>query len=259
MLRGLVVPLLVVVFLVTSCSNVAQETVNGSGKMETRDFNLSGFSGIQAATGFIVQMSQGNSYKVLVTADDNLWDKLDISQSGGTLHLQSKPGITIRNATLKAIVTLPSLKKIDLSGAAKGTAGGFNSGNSLVITLSGAGTLNLDGGKFGSTKIDISGASTLSGNTNIDEATFSVSGAGKVNISGTGGSATIDASGGGQLILDQFKVQKVSVTLSGGSQARVNCQNITQANLSGSSYLYYVDNPTLGKIQTSGGSVINKE
>lgn len=252
---------LAVVMLATAvgCENVVPTTVTGSGRPEMRDFNLSGFSSIQAAAAFKVQVNRADSYKVQVTADDNLWDVLDISLSGNTLHLRTKSGVSIRNTTLTAVVTMPSLRVLDLSGATQANANGFVSGNDLTAIISGASTLATENVKFGSAVFDISGAGKVSGSATIREGKFTVSGAGTVNLSGSGESASIEASGGSRVTLDRFEVQKVRVTLSGGSEARVNSQNITMADLSGASHLYYVDSPTLGTIQTSGGSSLGQE
>jgi hypothetical protein len=257
--RKLLVLLLVLFLLASSCGNIIPETVSGSGKTETRNFDLSGFSGIQAGAAFVIRVDREASYKVQITADDNLWDKLDISRSGSTLHLQTKRAVNVNNASLTAIVTLPSLNNLDLSGAARGTVRGFSSNGNLSIKVSGAGDLNIDNLNYDSAAADISGGGSFSGSAALTDAKFTISGAGRVNLSGSGTSATINASGGAQIILDQFKLQKVSAVLSGASEARVNTQTITTADLSGASRLYYVDSPALGKIQTSGGSTIGQE
>jgi hypothetical protein len=259
-LRAWLPTLLVVLMVSAGCGTVIPERiVNGSGKAETKDFSLAGFSGIQAAAGFSLQVSQSDAYKVTVTADDNLWPDLDVSVSGGSLHLQSKPGVNFRNTTLKAVVTMPALKAVDFSGAASAAVSGFQSADGLTGKLSGAARMSLDNVKCGPMACDISGAGALSGNAAAADVKFTVSGAGRVTLSGSGTTASIDASGASRVTLDQFSLQKVSVVLSGASEARVNAQNITSADVSGVSHLYYTGSPTLGKINTSGGSTVGKE
>jgi hypothetical protein len=238
---------------------VSERIVSGSGKTETRDFALAGFSGVQAAAAFSVQVSQADAYKVTVTADDNLWADLDVSVSGGSLHLQSKPGVSFRNTTLKAVVTMPALRSLDFSGAALGAVKGFKGDSQLTVRLSGAGTMNLDGITAGSTAFDISGAGSVTGSATTGDVKFTVSGAGRVTLSGSGTTASIEASGASRVTLDQFSLQKVSAVVSGASEARVNAQNISSADISGASHLYYIGSPTLGKINTTGGSSVSKE
>ena len=65
-------------------------------------------------------------------------------------------------------------------------------------------------------------------------------------------------SGGATLHLPDFKVNNANVNLSGGSQATINLDGRLDANLSGGARLFYVGNPTLGTINTSGGASISK-
>ena len=251
--------LCILLFSAAGCNPLTQKFVTGSGNTEAREFSLTGFTGIQAAVGFVVQASKSSSYRVQLTADDNLWEYLDVSVSGGTLHLQSKPGVNILNAHLQAVVTLPSLKNLDFSGAASGNLKDFNSTDSLRVKISGAGMITMDNVKFGSTTFDISGAGELSGTAATSDIKFTVSGAGRVTLSGSGTQAAIEASGASRLSLGQFDVQTLTVTLSGASEAHVNAHSISRANISGASFLYYADSPTLGNMQTTGGSSIIKE
>ncbi len=261
MMRRWLILLLAIAILSAAlgCNTIVSTTVTGSGTPETRNFNLTGFSGIQAAASFTVQVNRADSYKVQVTADNNLWDALDISVSGNNLHLQTKSGTSVSNSKLSAVVTMPSLKTLDLSGSTRANAAGFVSGDDLTATISGASTLAIDNDKFGSTAFNISGAGQVSGSATLAESKFTVSGGGTINLNGSGDSATIEVSGGSHVILNRFELQTVSVNLSGGSEARVNSKDITAGELSGGSHLYYVDNPTLGNIQTTGGSSIGKE
>ena len=78
---------------------------------------------------------------------------------------------------------------------------------------------------------------------------------------GMGGAARdlmISTSGGSQLDLSGFHVANANVDMSGGSQATVNLDGGLDATLSGGSRLFYVGNPTMGDINTSGGSIISR-
>lgn len=256
-----VVPVLAAAILpvLAGCDGNFPSIVSGSGKVETRDFDLSEFTGIRAASAFTVQIDRGETYKVQVTADDNLWNELDISTSQNVLTIRTKPGVTVKNATLSAAVTLPALDSLDLSGAVKATVSPFSSENHFTCAVSGASTLNLEDMKSGTTAFDVSGASTVTGGGTITEVSFVVTGASKVTLAGSGTSATIDASGASSVALARLGLESVSLRLSGASNSSVNTRTITQADLSGASRLSYAGNPAMGNIQTSGGSTIGKE
>jgi hypothetical protein len=233
--------------------------VTGSGQAETKDFDLSGFTGIQASHAFTILVNQADSFKVQVTADDNLWNSLDIGISENTLHLRTKPGVNITSSLLKAIITLPAISILDISGASNVTVSDFRSDNRLTFNLSGGSNVKSDNLKSGITTFDLSGASTATGSIDTSTVKFIARGGSRVDLSGSGTDATIDASGFSRITLEQFQLRNTTVILSEGSEARVNTQNIPSADLSGVSNLYYTGSPTIGYVQTSGGSAIHQQ
>ncbi len=244
----------VLLAVVTGCGIAPGTTVTGSGIPETRSFALSGFTGIQAAAAFAVRASRADSYSVQITADNNLWDSLDIRVSGNALYLRTRPGASIRNSTLGAAITCPAISNVSLSGAARCTLSGFNSNSNTVFNLSGASTAEFENVRCGNTTFDLSGASGVTGRITTADCKFTMSGASTAGLSGAGSTASIDASGASQANLSQFLLQTATITLSGASLAMVNCQKITSADLTGGSMCYYADSPTMGNIKTSGGS-----
>lgn len=234
-------------------------TVTGSGVAESRDFDLSGFSAVQGEAAFEIQLIRADSYSVRVTADDNLWNVLDIKVTDSTLHLGFKSGVAALNTTLKASVTMPGLSTLDLSGASRATVSGFSSGNNVKLTLSGASQIDIQDIETGDVSFDISGAGNVTGSMTFAQGQFVVSGGGMVNLGGSGTSAAINASGGSTVDLDQLAVQSARATGSGGATIRVNAQNITRADLSGGARLFYVGDPVISNVSTSGGAVISPE
>ncbi len=69
----------------------------------------------------------------------------------------------------------------------------------------------------------------------------------------------MDASGGSTLDLENFPVHDASIGFSGGSSGTIRLDGTLDADLSGGSRLFYVGSPTLGDIDTSGGSGLQKK
>ena len=193
--------------------------VVGSGNIITKEDQFSDFTEVDAGSGFTVEISESGSYDVLVTADDNVMEYVEVSKSGGTLNVGVRWGISFRSVTLEIRITMPEINKIELSGGVQGKIEDFTSTNQLSI--------------------DLSGGSQLTGQ-------------------GSTGELTVDASGGAQLHFADYLVRDAEIELSGGSQATINLDGILNADLSGGSQLYYYGNPTLGEIETSSGSQITK-
>jgi hypothetical protein len=209
--------------------------VAGSGRAETRSFDLAGFNRVEGANAFQMSIQQGDEFSVKVTADDNLWDRLDISQSGQTLRVGLKPGMFVTRAQLQANVTMPALTGLGLSGAAHATLRGFRD-PAPQLSLSASGASQIDGEmNGGATTIDLSGAS-------------------RIVPQGASQSVLVSASGASTADLTNFPVDRADVRLSGASNATVPVKSSLDYDLSGASNLTYTGSPTVGRSQTSGAS-----
>jgi len=194
--------------------------VVGSGNLVTEEKLFSDFTSVDAGSGFNVEISESNSYSVFVTADDNVMDNIHVSKLGDTLNVRVNWGVSLSSVTLKVRITMPELLRLELSGGARGIIEEISSADSVSFNLS--------------------GGSQLVGH-------------------GEAGNLEIDLSSGSRLDFTDFKSQNVNIELSGGSQATINMDGTLDADLSGGSQLYYIGDPTLGDIETSGGSSINKK
>ena len=194
--------------------------VVGSGNLITKEEQFNDFTVVDAGSGFNVEISNSSFYSVIVTADDNVMEHIEVSKSGDTLKVGVNWGTSLRSTTLKIHITMPAINRIELSGGAQGKVEDFISSNPLLVELS--------------------GGSQLTGQ-------------------GSAGELTVDASGGTQLHFADYSVQNSNIELSGGSQATINLDGTLDADLSGGSQLYYYGNPTLGHIETSSGSQIHKK
>ena len=82
-------------------------TVVGSGNLITNEEIIADFTSVDAGNGFNVEISQSNSYSVLVTADDNIMDHIAVSKSGDTLKVGVNWGVSFDSVTLKVKITMP--------------------------------------------------------------------------------------------------------------------------------------------------------
>lgn len=214
--------------------------VVGSGDLATNQEFISDFTAVDAESGFNVKISQSDSYSVMVTADDNIMEYIEVKKSGDTLKIGVKWGYSLRTATLDVAITMPELFSIDLSGGAKATIEEFNVTSDFSIEVSGGSRLAGEFETSGDVDIDASGGSPLS-------------------LNGKASDLTIDASSGSNLGLSHFEVHNADVELSGGSLATINLDGRLDADLSGGSLLSYIGDATLGNIETTGGSQISKQ
>ena len=252
----LIVVVLLLLLLVPGCFGL----ITGSGNLETREFNYSDFTRIEVGNAFEVEVVQSGSFGISVTADDNIFDYLNVAKSGETLKIWLKSGYSYGNHTAIAEISMPQLYQLDFSGATHGIVRGFSSSHDFNLELSGASSLNINDMTAGNLRFGISGASSVTGNIVADgDAHFNLSGASSVSLSGSADDLDADASGASSLGLDDFTVHNVSIELSGASNGTINLDGTLNADLSGASRLYYIGEPTLGDLDTSGSSSISKK
>ncbi len=243
----------------TGCDSDGLGIVTGSGKLETRTFEYSDFVRLEVGSAFEVNVIRADSHSISITADDNLFEYIEVAKNGDTLQIGTKGRRAYRNSTLKASVSLPDLRGLSLSGAARGKVSSFSFSHPLSLKASGASNLTLDDLKTGNTEFQISGASKVSGTITMADSKLDVSGASQIELKGAATDVSIEASGASSIKLADLSVADASANLSGASNATVNATGRLDIDLSGASKFYYLGNPTLGKINTSGGSSINRK
>jgi hypothetical protein len=234
-------------------------SLKGSGNLETENYNFSDFTRVDVGSAFEVDIAQSGSYSVSITADDNLFDYIKVSKEGETLKIGLKTITMLVPATLKAEISMPQLRGLELSGAIHGTVSGFSSTESLDVEVSGASSLELVNISAGDVKFDVSGASKVTGDTTASDTDFDIDGASTVQLEGSAGDIVVKADGASSVKLGGFTVNNANVSLGGASSGTVNLDGRLDANLSGASKLSYIGEPTMGTINTSGGSTVSKK
>jgi hypothetical protein len=222
----LAVVLLVAALVVSGCCpwytwiagrRVELTGLRGSGRLITRELDFEGFTRLEVGHAFEVDLVQSRSYSVVITADDNVIDDVEVTISRGTLRIGMETlFVNVQNITLRAEVSMPTLEALELSGASR-----------------------------------------LTGSMEVDDIDFDISGASRLTLRGGGGQMRLDASGASQIDLSAFVVDDGDVDISGASQATVNVRGRLDAEASGASQLRYLGNPSMGRIETSGASSIS--
>jgi len=211
----------------------------GSRNLETKEYVFTNFTRVEISSAFEFEIKQSSSYGINVTANDNVIDYIQVSQDGQTLKIRLETVPSLRFATLRALVTMPQLRELTVSGASRGTVSDFSSIESLNITVSGASRVT-GGITAGDVKFDVSGASTIQFEGSANDMIAVVSGASRIN-------------------LDDFTINNANVNISGASTGTVNLNGRLDANISGASTLLYIGEPIMGTINISGASTLRKK
>lgn len=247
---GLVV-IISALIITTGCA-----VITGSGDVITREFDYGDFSRIEVGYAFNAEISRADSYLIKISLDDNLFDYLDISKSGDTLRITMEAGNIYSKTQQRAVITLPDLERLELSGASKANVEGFTSSHNLEIKISGASQVDISDVISGNAYLEISGASQIEGTFTMKDVVFDVSGASLVTLEGSADDMSLEASGASVINLSDLPLNNAWFDLSGASQVTVNAGGQLSGDLSGASLLEYLGNPTIGNFTSSGTSTI---
>ena len=212
--------------------------ITGSGVLVEGTADYENFSIVKADSGFAVTVIADRSYSLTVTADDNVLEHVQLEQNGSELRIGLDRLYSYRNTTRKAVITMPVLSGVELSGASTLlVAGGaaFPPAGAFKAVASGASSLQLPQITASSFELTLSGASRLTAGGSTGMLVAEVSGASQADLKALAG-------GGGDL------------ELSGGSRSWIHLSGPVDAAISGGSTLYYTGSPTWRNLEISGGS-----
>jgi RNA polymerase sigma factor (sigma-70 family) len=212
--------------------------IQGSGHVETQERKVADFTSVDAGSAFQVEIRRGDTFRVAVTTDDNLFPYIKTDKDGTALRISLDTGHkSIQTHTLKVAVTMPALDGVRLDGASRATVQGFPPGKAF--------------------RAKMSGASSLEGEVRAGKVTVEASGASRVTLKGSGKDVRLTAAGASHLGLAEFTADRATVDLSGASRAEIRANEDLDYSLSGASHLDYRGNPTIGKQERSGASSVS--
>lgn len=216
-------------FLSTTAIAQERKTLEGNGKIVTRDVSVSSFSELKANGVFELKLSQGSTESVKIEADENLQDLFEVKQEGGKLVISMKKMDNTSLKTkksLKVYVSFKSLKQLQLT-----TVGGVSSDQlsfaDIKITNRSVGDVNLK--------------------LNADKITLENSSVGNLTLTGKAQDAVIKNNGVGNLEASGFVVQTLDIQNTGVGNAEVNA--VQQLK---------VKDSFLGKVKNKGAAPVRK-
>jgi hypothetical protein len=268
---------LIVVMLGVSLVGGCYRGTDVNGKVNSKTFDYKDFTAIEVQDAFEVEITYGATWSINITGPERTMKRLDVTKSGDTLKvgLEGWEWFGFMNSSPKAVITLPDLRRLDLSGASEGSVSGFKNDKDFSLRLSGASRLDVDmeTGDFNADvsgaselKLDVksvsfdgeaSGASGIKGALETGKTDIRLTGASDAKLTGSGSDLRLNCSGASSAKLVDFKVAAAVVNLSGASDVTVDVHDDLDLDISGASTLNYYGNPVIGKTEISGSSDLN--
>lgn len=199
------------------------------------------FTGIEISGTISLYISQGNNAGVAVSAGDKKYnEKIKTEVKNGILKLSVDGGLwngfNWADKKLKAYVTVEQLSRLDVSGA------------SLVNISSLLKTENL--------RIEVSGASEIKGNINVDKLNLQLSGASIARLAGIAKDGSVEVSGASGFSSYGLSFETCKVHSSGASVVKITVNNQLIAEASGASTIYYKGAAEAKILSCSGSSKV---
>ena len=159
--------------------------------------DFAGFTSITVEGAATIDFVQAESFKVLVTANEEVFNYLDYNIKDNALVLSTKDNVTIDAKEYKVLIEAPAITPVVVEGAAVlNIPGGYKSEENLEIEIDGAAKLNLSGVEVPVLDITINGAGKFALNDiNVDKLKIEVNGAGSGSVSGVANSAKLTVAG----------------------------------------------------------------
>ncbi len=211
--------------------------ISGNGNVKTETRNPGTFTKIHSSGSADVVITSGSNCSVTVKDDDNLLPYLETNVDNGTLQIHYRDGVTVTNDHAKIYVTAPTLSDVTTSGASN-------------ITVSG---LLQNPGKI---SFNTSGVGNIEGEVDAPAVSATISGAGTIKLQGRTKDFDCDVSGVGHAECGNLESENTTVSISGVGGAHVFASVHLSATVSGTGSVHYRGNPQNPEIHTSGvGSV----
>jgi len=197
---------------------------------------------------------QGANPSLVISGERADVARVTTRQHGETLEIDTerRNGYSSgRRAKLRAELTVPNLAELSSEGVGASTVSGFG-GDSIVLTLDGAGAMTMQGnyrkvdarlGGVGSMSIDAGKAERMD---------LALGGAGQLAVSGQTRTLRATLAGVGNLDAEKLRAESVDLDLSGLGGATVYASTAANLNLSGMGSATVYGKPAQRRASTEG-------
>jgi hypothetical protein len=194
------------------------ETVEKTGIIESKEFNLKNFDSLIFSSVWDVTIVEGEQYKIRLSADKAILNELQVKQSGNKLEFfydkYLKGVSTGSDNIVKAEIIMPELKEINFSGLGNLKMSNFSI-DTLKIVNSGASNIEAENVVINQLNLFVNGAANAElSNIDIKNCYLDISGAANIELNMAGGKLTGKVSGAADVVYSGI-VAEESVIVSG--------------------------------------------
>jgi hypothetical protein len=229
----------ILIIALTALVTTSCRKVYGDGPMVTETRDVSNFSGADLRCSGEVIYRQGNEYKVVVTAQQNILDILQTYTSNNRLVIRFKDDVRVRSHDpIRVEVTAPSASGFRISGDGSMRSEGLLTSSRMDIDVSGSGNITVSQLKVDYIDANISG----SGNITV--------------IEGSANEENTHISGSGNIDLLNVPAANASAETTGSGDTYVNVSQSLDVKITGSGSVFYKGRPVISTRVSGSGKVL---
>jgi hypothetical protein len=216
-----------------------REQVTGSGKQVTEDRPVSGVDRVELMIPAKLEIVQGSSEGLTITADDNLLPLLTTNVSNGKLNIRYKPQYEVRAGKMPQItLTVKDLQSLRVSSSGTVMVGSLETGD-FELDLSSSGSITIE-------------------DLQADKVNADLTSSGDILLGGSANELVLDVSSSGTFDAGGLQVKSADVELTSSGNVTLWVMQDLRARLSSSGNVYYYGSPELDENRSSSGKVISK-
>ena len=194
-----------------------RSSIEPSGREESRTLEVADFEALALRGSYKLELTAGQAYRVTLTGDTALLDKVDAAVEGQTLRIGLEEGMRWGDiGQLEARVGLPTLRALTIDGRVDAMLAALDSDN-LALTINGAG---------------------------------------EIEANGVCGRLSLTTNGAGDFAGRELRCKSVAITINGAGDAAVYASQSLSSTINGvGNVTVYGNPPSVSKTRSGFGSV----
>ena len=207
------------------------------GENVTKEFQLEDFHSLALSLPGHVEIKNGTSNTVKISAPEKLIDLINTDVKNGQWKVKLNKKMNWRTyKDIEIWVEMDDIRALSVGGSGEiETVDHFKGLGDVDCSIAGSGDVLL--------------------RADVDQLEASISGSGNFKLYGTGNSCELSVSGSGEFEAYDFEVKDVDISISGSGEAYVNASETIDASVSGSGDVIYKGNPKVNSRISGSGNV----
>ena len=214
--------------------------LEAKGDKETRILDIDPVKGFELNTAADIELIDGDSQYIEITAAPNLLDKLeeDSKIEGDIWNINIKQCSNILRHEIKILMTIPAIEVFKVNGHGEISADGplLNTDQDLRLICRGSGDFDLEFGAINSIDLKVTGSADF-------------------NLAGEVHDFNIDIAGTAELQCFDLSSVDCDIEISGSANCEVSVSNSLIVDIDGSGNICYKGEPNIESTVTGSGDV----